>query len=118
MRDACGLAKIERQGLQSTLRRGWCYSFLTFKERMLGLAEDLLSSYSTGSDRGGNYRGAELRAYGIKRAEAIIAAGFDIFELNEESLGEMKKGADEKLLIASLVREETAVKARWLAERL
>jgi len=30
----------------------------------------------------------------------------------------MKKGADEKLLIASLVREETTVKARWLAERL
>ncbi len=61
--------------------------------------------------------GAELRAYGTKRAEAIIAAGLDIFELNEESLGEMKKGADEKLLIASIVREETTVKARWLAER-
>ncbi|MFV2044793.1 MAG: hypothetical protein ACC700_16355, partial [Anaerolineales bacterium] len=117
-RKECGLAEIEGQGLQSTLRRGWCYGSATFKERMLGLAEDLLSRHAPGSGRGGNYRGEELRDYGTRRAEAIIAAGLDTFELDEGDLGEMKKGADEKLLIAAIVREETVVKARWLAERL
>jgi REP element-mobilizing transposase RayT len=117
-RGECGLAEIEGQGLQSTLRRGWCYGSATFKERMLGLAEDLLSSRSSGNDKGGNYRGAELRDYGTKRAEAIIAAGLDALGLDGGMLREMKKSADEKSLIAAIVREETTVKARWLAEKL
>ena len=123
-REECGLAEIEGQGLQSTLRRGWCYGSATFKEKMLGLAEDLLSRHSARGDRGdrgdrgGNYRGAEMRDYGKGRAEVIIAAGMNALGLDEGMLGEMKKGAYEKLLIAAIVREETEVKARWLAGRL
>ena len=70
--EDCGLAEIEGQGLQSTLRRGWCYGSPTFKERMLAIAEDVLSRRSPKRDRSKNYRGADSNDYGMRRAEAII----------------------------------------------
>jgi REP element-mobilizing transposase RayT len=116
--EECGLAEIEGQGLQSTLRRGWCYGSPTFKEQMLAVAEDLLSRRSPKRDRSKNYRGADSSDYGIKRAEAIIDSGLAAFDLDQEKLGEMKKSADEKSLIAAIVRKETTVKASWVAEKL
>ena len=114
----CGLAEIEGQGLGSTLRRGWCYGSPSFKERMLEIAEGLLSRRSPKRDRNKNYRGADSNDYGIRRAEAIVTAGLAEFDLDEEDLGEMKKSAEEKSLIAAIVRAETSVKASWVAERL
>jgi REP element-mobilizing transposase RayT len=114
----CGLAEIDGQGLQSTLRRGWCYGSATFRENMLGLAEDLLKRRSSKRDRNKNYRGAELNDHGEKQAEKIIAAGLEVFGLEEGQLPGMKKSADEKVLIAAIVRELTAVKVAWLATRL
>ncbi len=63
--EECGLAEIAGQGLQSTLRRGWCYGSPTFKERMLAFAEDLLSRRSTKRDRSKIYRGAEANDYDL-----------------------------------------------------
>lgn len=116
--EECGLAEIEGQGLQSTLRRGWCYGSPTFKEKILGIAEDLLSRRSPKRDRSNNYRGADSNDYATKRAESIIDSGLEAFDLDDEKLGKMKKGADEKSLIAAIVRAETSVRASWVAERL
>jgi REP element-mobilizing transposase RayT len=38
--------------------------------------------------------------------------------MKRKKMGEMKKSADEKSLIAAIVREETTVKASWVAEKL
>ena len=85
---------------------------------MLAIAEGALSRRSPKRDRSKNYRGADSNDYGMRRAEAIIAAGLAKFDLDDERLGEMKKSADEKSLIAAIVRAETSVKASWVAERL
>jgi hypothetical protein len=56
--------------------------------------------------------------FGEKQAEKIIAAGLEVFGLEEAQLPGMKESADKKVLIAAIVREMTAVKVAWLAERL
>ena len=116
--EKCGLAEIAGQGLQSTLRRGWCYGSPTFRERMLGFAEDLLSRRSAKRDSSKNYRGAEANDYDLKRAEAILAAGLEAFGIRESELSDLKKSADEKGLIAIIIRSETTVRSAWLAEKL
>ena len=116
--EDCGLAEIEGQGLQSTLRRGWCYGSPTFRERVLGLAEELLSRRSPKRDRSRNYRGADSGDHGIKQAEAILKAGLEAFGLGEEELRGLKKSCEEKALIAAIIRAETAVRVGWLAEKL
>ena len=116
--DECGLAEIAGQGLQSTLRRGWCYGSPTFKEKMLGFAGDLLSLRSTKRDRSKNYRGAEARDHGTKRAEEIFGMGLEAFGISESELPELKKSSDEKALIASIIRTETSVPIAWVAETL
>ena len=117
-RDECGLAEIDGQGLQSTLRRGWCYGSATFKEKMLGFAEDLLELRSTKRDNSRNYRGAEAKDHSIHRAEEIIRSGLEAFGITNSDLPELKKSAEEKALLASIVRTETAVPIAWIAERL
>ena len=116
--EECGLAEMEGQGLQSTLRRGWCYGSPTFKERMLGLAEDLLALRSARSNRSKNYRGAEARDHGIKQADAIVKAGLQVFGIEEPDLPKLKKSAVEKALIASIIRSETSVPVAWITEKL
>ena len=116
--DECGLAEIDGQGLQSTLRRGWCYGSATFKEKMLGFAEDLLALRSTKRDRSKNYRGAEAKDHGSKRAEAIIKAGLEAFGISKADLPKLKKSAEAKALLASIIRTETAVRIAWIAETL
>ncbi len=92
----CGLAEIEGQGLQSTLRRGWCYGSPTFKERMLGFAEELTALRSARSNRRKNYRGAEAQDHGIKRADTIFKAGLKTFGIKEADLNrhEKKRGRE------------------------
>ncbi len=82
------------------------------------IAEDLLSRRSPKRDRNKNYRGADSNDHSIKRAEAIVGAGLAALDLDDEKLGEMKKSADEKSLIAAIVRAETSVRASWVAQRL
>lgn len=85
---------------------------------MLGFAEDLLSLRSTKRDRSKNYRGAEARDHGAKRAEEILRIGLEAFGISESELPELKKSSDEKFLIASIIRTETAVPIAWVAETL
>ena len=66
--------------------------------------------------------GAEQRAVvELKRnlgAERASDAGLAAFDLNDEKLRQIKMSADEKSLIAALVRAETVVRASWVAEQL
>ena len=116
--ERCGLAEIDGQGLQSTLRRGWCYGSPTFKERMLELAEDLLSRRSSRRKASKNYRGEEVNDHGERRANEVVRAGLEAFGLEDEDLESMKKSADEKALIASLIREGTTVRLEWITKKL
>ena len=85
---------------------------------MLGFAEDLLSRRSAKRDSSKNYRGAEANDHDLKRAEAILAAGLEAFGIRESELSDLKKSADEKGLIAIIIRSETTVRSAWLAEKL
>ncbi len=116
--EECGLAEIAGQGLQSTLRRGWCYGSEAFKERMLEKAEELLQRRSSPSKKSKNYAGEEIRDHGVRRAERIARCGLEVFGLGEEDLPNIPKDADEKALTALLIRGETTVPLAWIAERL
>jgi len=71
-RDECGLAQIEGQSLQSTLRRGWCYGTDAFKERLLRVAEAALEKKAGSGKAAANYRGQEIRDHGTRCAGTNI----------------------------------------------
>jgi putative transposase len=114
--EECGLAQLEGQSLQSTLRRGWCYGTDAFKEHLLELSAHLLDKRSTQSRD--NYQGPEIEAHGERRAEQIVQAGLEVLGMAEEELGQTKKTAREKFIIAWKIRTETGVPLKWVSERL
>ncbi len=114
--EECGLAEIDGQGLQSTLRRGWVYGSASFKEKMLEAADAVLRGRSRAP--GGSYSGRDVADHGERRARAIVGAGLADFGLEACDLPGMAKGAEEKVLIALKVRRETSVRLAWIAAEL
>ena len=114
--EECGLAQLEGQSLQSTLRRGWCYGTGAFREQLLDLSAPLLEKRRRESRE--NYQGPEMEAHGERRAEEITQAGLEVLGIGEEELAPMRKTAREKCVIAWKVRAETGVPLKWVSERL
>ena len=114
--ETCGLAQIDGQGLQSTLRRGWCYGGATFKERLLEYADALIRR--RGDSGSGGYCGDDVRDHGEHRARAVVVAGLAELGLEPRELSDMAKGAEEKSLIAWKIRQETSVPLAWIAAEL
>ncbi len=114
--EECGLAEVEGQGLQSTLRRGWVYGGAGFKEKVLELADAVLRRRSRSP--GGSYSGAEIADHGERRARAIVGAGLAEFGLAAGDLAGLPKGAWQKALVALKIRRETAVPLAWIADEL
>ena len=114
--EECGLAQVEGSGLQSTLRRGWCFGTAAFKERLLGAAAEILEKRSAG--RGATYAGDEIKEHNQRAAESILAAGLAAQGLEEADLAELPKGAEQKAMVAWRIRKETTVPLAWIARRL
>lgn len=93
------------------IRRGWCFGDEEFRADMLERVD-----LSTGQRR--SFSGGEVGAHDEKDAEELLFAGMKLLGINEKNLEELKKGAEEKMLLAWLVRKNTAVSNAWIASRL
>lgn len=93
------------------IRRGWCFGADEFKGQMLERID--LSSGQRDS-----FSGDAVGAHSEMDAERLVTAGMKLLGVSEKQLCEFKKGAEEKMLLAWLVRRNTAVTNGWIAERL
>jgi REP element-mobilizing transposase RayT len=95
----------------SHIRRGWCFGTDEFKAEMLERMD--LSSGQRDS-----FSGDEVGAHDEMDAERLIVDGMKALGLKESQMTELRKGAEEKALLAWLVRKNSAVSNAWIADRL
>jgi REP element-mobilizing transposase RayT len=93
------------------IRRGWCFGTDEFKDQMLERID--LSSGQRDS-----FSGDEVGAHDELDAERLLIAGMKALEVREDDIPQLRKGAEEKALLAWLVRKNTAVSNAWIAGRL
>jgi len=93
------------------IRRGWCFGTDQFKE-------ELLERVDLSSGQRSSFSGEEVGAHDEKDAERLVVAGMQVLGLDESRLTGLRKGAEEKMLLAWLVRKNTAVSNAWIADRL
>lgn len=93
------------------IRRGWYFGSDEFKDQILEKI-DLSSGERT------SFSGDEVGAHDEKDAERLLNEGMKILGITEEGLLKLKKGVEEKALLAWLIRRNTAVSNTWIAERL
>ena len=116
-----GAVYSEREGkpelaVRSTLRRGWFFGFLQFREMLLKLAAKTLAGRAKRKADG--YQGAELSDHGERRAERILEAGLEHFGVRREELRSAAKADRRKGLVAALIQKETTVRVDWISQRL
>lgn len=92
------------------IRRGWCLGSPAFKAL-------LLEQLRLGGCRE-SFSGEEVWEHDEREAERLVQAGLAHLGLSEARLPNLPKGADEKSLLAWLVRRHTAVPNAWIARRL
>ena len=110
------LAGDGERSLQSSLRRGWYLGAEEYREKLLMMLE--AGKKKGGHRRVSGYTGDQQRDHGEAMAERIVVAGLDELGMSEEDLAGMKKGDWRKRVIGRVVREKTAIRLTWLAERL
>ena len=93
------------------IRRGWCFGGVDFRSSMLEHIESL-------SGKRESFSGDEVRLHDEREAEFMVTEGLKVLRLNEDRLLTLPKGADEKALLAWLVRRNSVVSNAWIAERL
>ena len=111
-----GLAEIDGQGLQSTLRRGWYWGTEAFREKMLGLVRS--DEEERGASHNRNYRTSPLgHASSEAAAREWLEQGLAHFGINEEeALRTLPRGHRARAAIAWAITSKTAVAQRWIAE--
>jgi REP element-mobilizing transposase RayT len=102
--------EIIEDGLLKALRRGWCFGSEKFRETIM---EKLQSSQE---HRVSN--GAIGRSHNEKEAEKLIVAALKEMGIMPGDLEKLPKGSAQKIAIATVVKQRTAVTNAWLAERL
>ena len=94
-----------------SIRRGWCFGSDEFKDKML-------EKIDLSSGQRDSFSGDEVGAHDEKEAERLLEGGLRVLDLAESKLCELRKGAEEKALLAWLIRRNTAVSNAWIAGRL
>jgi hypothetical protein len=95
----------------ANIRSDWCYGSDEFHADMLKHIKSL-------SGKRESFSGDEVRLHDENAAELLLQEGFRVLELDEDKLPEMPKGADDKALLAWLLRRHSGVANKWIAERL
>ncbi|VGO23286.1 transposase [Pontiella sulfatireligans] len=102
---------MEADGSWAGIRRGWCLGSERFREQMLERLETL-------SGKRESFSGEEVGLHDEGEAEHLLKAGVAVLGMAEPELVALRKGADEKALIAWLLRKHCAVSNAWIAGRL
>lgn len=115
-KDCAGVWEEDGQSLQSTLRRGWYFGEEAFRESLLKLLAKSPVKLREGRSQG--YVGRQTRDHGISEAERLIEMACEVFGVEEDEWGKMRKGDWRKGVVAGMIRERSLVDNGWLAERL
>jgi putative transposase len=117
----CGLAEIEGQTLNSTLRRGWYWGSEEFKESMLHLLDqrnDTEEGLPTSRSYQSDDQASDLAEIA---AEQIVADGVKHFRLqgaDREHIAALPRGDERRDAIAWALWKKTTLPQRWIANRL
>ena len=110
----CGWAVGEGQSLNSTLRRGWYWGSVAFRETLLGLAAGPLQRMMNRNQRSSRQAHDHAQA----RALELIRRGLKELGLTEQEL-KISRGSDaRKVSLAWAIARSTTVNQGWIANRL
>jgi hypothetical protein len=96
------------------LRRGWCLGSAGFGERMIGFLE----RKEMGSQRRGEIDASLRRDHGQEQAARLLQSGLKWCGLRTEELAKLKKNDERKVAIAGVIRRQTTVANKWIADAL
>jgi len=108
--------KARRKELEASwrgVRRGWYVGGAAFREQLLDRAGAVLEV-----ERPESHAGAVRASHDQSRAEEMLVAGLKVLKMRRTELATRPKGQLEKQVLAWWLYSNTAVKRRWLAERL
>jgi len=96
----------------AALRRGWYLGESTFADKLRALIVPEQTQ--------GNGRDPVAKSHHEAEAENLVKRAFELWGMQSDptSLEKLLKGDSRKVLVAVLVRKNTSVGNRWLAERL
>ena len=95
------------------IRRGWYLGDQKFRDRLKEILEKAMEG-----KRRQSFAGGAAIAHDESGAEKLLKTALSQLDLKPRSLKTMAKGADEKQVLAWLLRTRTAVSRRWVSERL
>jgi REP element-mobilizing transposase RayT len=111
---AAGERKIDRDGVWSKIRRGWCFGDEAFHEEVLARLDRVIGV----SGKRDSFDGLSTHEHDERMAAQWIEQGLEVLGLDDEALREMKKSCAEKCGLAWLVRRHTCVPNQWIVDRL
>jgi hypothetical protein len=91
------------------LVRGWCHGSEAFKQELLA---------QMGEQAGAEHYGEEIRESAEAKADRLVREELKRLGWEQEELERRRKGAPEKVKIASRLRRETTMTLSWIAEHL
>jgi hypothetical protein len=95
------------------LRRGWYVGGKSFGDRL----REPIKNAVRGRRRTSHSGGARL-LHDTNFAEQAIKAGLKVLDLSEVDFRSLRKGAPEKMALASWLRQRTTASLEWIAGRL
>ena len=104
----------DNDGDLESLRTGWCLGSEAFKQRMLDRLEAVLRGKEDGKLRAAH----SDHDHAALRAGRLLECGLREFGLEAEALTRMKKSDWRKRVIGWLIRRQTTVPLRWIADHL
>jgi REP element-mobilizing transposase RayT len=114
--ERCGVPPLpeEMDRRCSHLRRGWYWGSQSFGEQMLKLVE----KGGPGQKSRGYRSAAEIKSYGLLRAQRWLEGGLAKAHLSREELSRLPGTDSRKVALARLISRNTTVGNDWLAQQL
>ena len=123
--ESCGLAQIEGQTLNSSLRRGWYWGSEEFKDAMLRKLDEISNARHKAGESLPSSRdysaGQQAKDHHLHQAESIITHAVEYFGVSVDAKGnfpKMPRGDLGAVATAWALCRYTTVPQRWIAERL
>lgn len=95
------------------IRRGWCFGGDDFREEMIEALDEVMSG-----KRRDSFVGAEARKHDVLEARRLLQVGMTQVGLYSEELIALKKSDPRKMVVAWLIRRNTAVRNEWISDQL
>ncbi len=92
----------------------WCLGGQAFRKRMLALLDRMNDKLRAGKEVDRTVR----QSHGEERAEALLQRGLERLGLSREELAALRKNGERKIAIGRVIRDQTTLSNRWIAERV